>query len=79
MFIARRRLWVRASEGVDKDGGPATILEYGLLARGEDPRLAAEAQRLGELFTEQWQPTDAPAGAAAHHKTSRARSGPAHD
>ena len=79
MFIARRRLWVRASEGVDKDGGPATILEYGLLARGEDPRLAAEAQRLGELFTEQWQPTDAPAGVAAHPKTSRAHSGPAHD
>ena len=79
MFIARRRLWVRASEGVDKDGAPATILEYGLLARGEDPRLAAEAQRLGELFTQQWGTAPPPADAAAHPKTSRARSGPAHN
>ena len=79
MFIARRRLWVRASKGVDKDGAPTTILEYGLLARGEDPRLAAEAQRLGELFTQQWGTAPPPADAAAHPKTSRARSGPAHN
>ena len=55
LFIARRRVWVRAAEGVDADGRPCTVLEYGLLARGEDPRLAAEAERLDRLWTEQWQ------------------------
>jgi len=55
MFIARRRVWVRAAQGVDDEGRPATVLEYGLLARGEDPRLHTEAERLAELWTEQWQ------------------------
>ncbi|GGG55218.1 cytochrome c biogenesis protein ResB [Kocuria dechangensis] len=55
MFIARRRVWVRAARGTDDDGRPTTVLEYGLLARGEDPRLHTEAERLAELWTEQWQ------------------------
>ena len=42
-------------------------------------RLAAEAQRLGELFTQQWGTAPPPADAAAHPKTSRAHSGPAHN
>ncbi len=55
LFISRRRVWVRAAEGADEDGRPGTVLEYGLLARGEDPRLSAEAERLGELWTGQWE------------------------
>ncbi len=55
LFISRRRVWVRAAEGTDEDGRPGTVLEYGLLARGEDPRLSAEAERLGELWTGQWE------------------------
>jgi cytochrome c biogenesis protein len=55
MFISRRRVWVRAVEGADDDGRPATVLEYGLLARGEDPRLRPEAERLAELWTGQWE------------------------
>ncbi|MFI7482167.1 cytochrome c biogenesis protein ResB, partial [Kocuria sp. M1R5S2] len=54
MFIARRRVWVRATQGVDAAGRPCTVLEHGLLARGEDPRLEAEADRLSELWAEQW-------------------------
>ncbi|MFF0943942.1 cytochrome c biogenesis protein ResB [Kocuria sp. CPCC 205300] len=55
LFISRRRVWVRAAEGTDEDGRPGTVLEYGLLARGEDPRLSAEAERLVELWTGQWE------------------------
>ncbi|MEX5294986.1 cytochrome c biogenesis protein ResB [Kocuria sp. CPCC 205268] len=55
LFISRRRVWVRAAETADEDGRPCTVLEYGLLARGEDPRLGTEAERLDRLWTEQWQ------------------------
>jgi cytochrome c biogenesis protein len=55
LFISRRRVWVRAARGTDEEGRACTVLEYGLLARGEDPRLAAEAERLGELWTGQWE------------------------
>ena len=49
LFVARRRVWVRAStnEGV-------LTVEYGLLARGEDPRLAAEAERITDAFATRW-------------------------
>ena len=60
MFIARRRVWVRATAGADHLGRPATVVEYGLLARGEDPRLHAEAQSLGEVFTTAWEYTVGP-------------------
>ncbi|MFC6353480.1 cytochrome c biogenesis protein ResB [Rothia nasimurium] len=52
-FVARRRVWVRATEsgsGADR----VLTVEYGLLARGEDPRLATEADKLTDLFAEQW-------------------------
>ena len=29
-------------------------VEYGLLARGEDPRLAAEAERITDAFAARW-------------------------
>jgi cytochrome c biogenesis protein len=31
------------------------MVEYGLLARGEDHRLAAEAQSIRKLLSEEWQ------------------------
>lgn len=53
VFVARRRVWVRATEsgtGADR----VLTVEYGLLARGEDPRLATEADKLTDLFAERW-------------------------
>lgn len=49
LFIPRRRVWVKA-----KTEGEHLIVEYGLLARGEDPRLATEADKLTELFAQKW-------------------------
>jgi cytochrome c biogenesis protein len=34
------------------------MVEYGLLARGEDHRLAAEAQAIRNLLAEEWQLED---------------------
>ncbi len=50
LFISRRRLWVRASE---HDDG-RIMVEYGLLARGEDNRLTTEAAALKRLFEKTW-------------------------
>ncbi|MBT1001286.1 cytochrome c biogenesis protein ResB [Paenarthrobacter sp. DKR-5] len=50
LFIARRRAWVRA--GVHPDG--RTMVEYGLLARGEDHRLAAEGAAIRALLEKEW-------------------------
>ncbi|MEE1621317.1 cytochrome c biogenesis protein ResB [Zafaria sp. Z1313] len=57
LFTPRRRAWVKiledGGEGDGGDGGSGEhgrILEYGLLARGEDPRLATEARELQSLF-----------------------------
>ena len=50
LYISRRRVWVRT--GTHPDG--RTMVEYGLLARGEDHRLAGETAALRELFTKQW-------------------------
>ena len=50
LFLARRRVWVRA--GQHPDG--RVMVEYGLLARGEDPRLAGEAAALRGLLSEKW-------------------------
>lgn len=70
LFIGRRRVWVRT--GTD-DGGRTTV-EYGLLARGEDHRLAGEGAALEKLLRARWlaEPTEdddnetAHAGASAH-------------
>ncbi|MDK1326785.1 cytochrome c biogenesis protein ResB [Arthrobacter sp. zg-Y1143] len=50
LFLARRRVWVRA--GAHPDG--RTMVEYGLLARGEDPRLTGEAAAIRGLLAEKW-------------------------
>ena len=49
LYVPRRRVWVRAHE--DADG---LKIEYALLARGEDPRLMDEADKLTELFARRW-------------------------
>jgi cytochrome c biogenesis protein len=58
LFIARRRLWLTFSEG---DNGTLNI-SYGLLARGEDPRLGHEATAVRDLLTKHFTAeTEAPA------------------
>lgn len=56
LFLARRRVWIRT--GTNTDG--RIMVEYGLLARGEDQRLSAEAAAVRQLLEKQWL-----AGAAA--------------
>ncbi|MGC7152147.1 cytochrome c biogenesis protein ResB [Paenarthrobacter ureafaciens] len=60
LYISRRRVWVRT--GTHQDG--RTMVEYGLLARGEDHRLAGEAAAIRELLANEWQisshPNDTP-------------------
>ncbi|MGW9403454.1 cytochrome c biogenesis protein ResB [Arthrobacter sp. NPDC055585] len=50
LFIARRRVWVRT--GTAEDG--RIMVEYGLLARGEDPRLVTEGAALRTLLEKKW-------------------------
>ncbi|WP_457963426.1 cytochrome c biogenesis protein ResB [Arthrobacter sp. D1-29] len=62
LYVNRRRVWIRT--GTHEDG--RTMVEYGLLARGEDHRLAAESAALRKLLSEEWRvpaiPHDEPAG-----------------
>jgi len=51
LYLNRRRVWVRT--GTHDDG--RTMVEYGLLARGEDHRLAGEAAAIRELLQREWQ------------------------
>ncbi|NIJ03345.1 cytochrome c biogenesis protein [Paenarthrobacter ilicis] len=51
LYVNRRRVWVRA--GTHEDG--RTMVEYGLLARGEDHRLAAESAAIRTMLARQWQ------------------------
>lgn len=51
LFVNRRRVWVRAGT----HGDDSTTVEYGLLARGEDHRLAAEARAIHQLLSGHWQ------------------------
>ncbi|MCQ6273143.1 cytochrome c biogenesis protein ResB [Pseudarthrobacter sp. R1] len=68
LYVNRRRVWVRT--GTHEDG--RTMVEYGLLARGEDHRLAGEAEAVRKLLSAEWQLTaDAAAG---HHVSGRSRS-----
>ncbi|MET4589482.1 cytochrome c biogenesis protein ResB [Arthrobacter sp. 754] len=66
LYINRRRVWVRT--GTHDDG--RTMVEYGLLARGEDHRLAAEAATIRKLLTDEWQlPADAAGESAPTQQT----------
>lgn len=76
LFIGRRRLWVRTGEHPDG----RIMLEYGLLARGEDHRLTAEAKAIEKLLADHWL---VPSGIAGEHREqdaeqSAAGSGHAH-
>lgn len=63
LYVNRRRVWVRT--GTHEDG--RTMVEYALLARGEDHRLASEAQAIRQLLVEEWglEPLDAEASQAS--------------
>ena len=50
LYVNRRRVWVRT--GTHEDG--RTMVEYGLLARGEDHRLAGEAAAIRRLLADDW-------------------------
>ncbi|WP_045729301.1 cytochrome c biogenesis protein ResB [Pseudarthrobacter chlorophenolicus] len=50
LYVNRRRAWVRT--GTHDDG--RTMVEYGLLARGEDHRLAGEAAAIRTLLVREW-------------------------
>lgn len=50
LFIGRRRVWIRT--GTHADG--RVMVEYGLLARGEDHRLAGEGAAIEKLLRERW-------------------------
>ncbi|MFJ4225962.1 cytochrome c biogenesis protein ResB [Paenarthrobacter nicotinovorans] len=70
LYVNRRRVWVRT--GTHEDG--RTMVEYGLLARGEDHRLAGEAAALRELFAREWNipdPTEPPAPRTVSSSTSK--------
>ncbi|APX02747.1 cytochrome c biogenesis protein ResB [Arthrobacter sp. QXT-31] len=54
LYVNRRRVWVRT--GTHEDG--RTMVEYGLLARGEDHRLAGEAAALRGLLSRRWNLSD---------------------
>ncbi|QOT22880.1 cytochrome c biogenesis protein ResB [Paenarthrobacter sp. YJN-D] len=56
LYVNRRRVWVRT--GTHQDG--RTMVEYGLLARGEDHRLAGEAAALREIFAREWNLPESP-------------------
>ncbi|GAA1683216.1 cytochrome c biogenesis protein ResB [Citricoccus zhacaiensis] len=55
LFVRRRRVWVRGATGPDG----STVVEYGLLARGEDFRLREENLALRRKFEQLW-PVTAP-------------------
>lgn len=69
LYVNRRRAWVRT--GTHEDG--RTMVEYGLLARGEDHRLAAEAATLRKLFSTEWR---LPGDAAAETSSVTTPAGP---
>ncbi|MGL3806927.1 cytochrome c biogenesis protein ResB [Paeniglutamicibacter sp. R2-26] len=54
LFTPRRRVWVKIKTSVDDSGREERIIEYGLLARGEDPRLESEAKELRKILEQQW-------------------------
>ncbi|RKW71935.1 cytochrome c biogenesis protein ResB [Galactobacter caseinivorans] len=54
LFIPRRRVWVKLSDGPAGENPGTRSIEYGLLARGEDPRLTAEAKALREQLMKEF-------------------------
>ena len=73
LYVNRRRVWVRT--GTHDDG--RIMVEYGLLARGEDHRLAGEAATIRSLLAREWGVDSASAGPAATSDVEGAASQPA--
>ncbi|MDI3213100.1 cytochrome c biogenesis protein ResB [Arthrobacter sp. AL12] len=77
LYVNRRRVWVRT--GTHADG--RTMVEYGLLARGEDHRLAGEAAAIRRLLAGAWDLDDdggsqsAPSGGADNNRADTTRPG----
>ncbi len=74
LFIGRRRLWIRTGEHPDG----RIMLEYGLLARGEDPRLLAEGRAVEKLLADRWLVPSATAGEHREQEAARSAAGSAH-
>ena len=76
LYVNRRRVWVRT--GTHDDG--RTMVEYGLLARGEDHRLTAEASAIRTMLSREWQlPEDSAAAAPSSPSTPAGPTGPEKD
>lgn len=60
LYVNRRRVWLRA--GAHEDG--RTMIEYGLLARGEDHRLAPEAAAIRARLAACWNLSESPPATA---------------
>ncbi|GAA1130203.1 cytochrome c biogenesis protein ResB [Citricoccus alkalitolerans] len=77
LFVRRRRVWVRSATGPDG----STMVEYGLLARGEDFGLREENVSLRRQFEKAW-PVVAPegepgeTGPITHRQTTSSTAGP---
>ncbi|MDO4252366.1 MAG: cytochrome c biogenesis protein ResB [Rothia sp. (in: high G+C Gram-positive bacteria)] len=54
LFVPRRRVWVRVLAQDTGQEEKTLLVEYGLLARGEDPRINEEADKLTDLFAQSW-------------------------
>jgi len=50
LFVPRRRVWFKLEGGLAGGTGSERMIGFGLLARGEDPRLRGEAQALREIL-----------------------------
>ena len=76
LYVNRRRVWVRT--GTHDDG--RTMVEYGLLARGEDHRLTAEASAIRTMLSREWQlPEDSAAAEPSSPSTPAGPTGPEKD
>lgn len=77
LYVNRRRVWVRTAA----HAGGGTMVEYGLLARGEDHRLAGEASAIRKLLAAQWDlaPDTSAAEGAAAETSSQSAPSPAAD
>ncbi|MGW9550062.1 cytochrome c biogenesis protein ResB [Citricoccus zhacaiensis] len=70
LFVRRRRVWVRSATGPDG----STMVEYGLLARGEDFGLREENVSLRRQFEKAW-PVVAPEDDPGNRQTASSTAG----
>ncbi|MEA5453734.1 cytochrome c biogenesis protein ResB [Sinomonas sp. JGH33] len=71
LFVPRRRLWVRFGDHADG----RTMIEYGLLARGEDHGLAAEGRAVREVLAKAWGVAAEPGAEGEAHNRTQSTSG----